>query len=303
MTSFVELRNSLFEHYFERRYREALEMLDGYAPADRSEDEDLFFWRMCLRSRLGETDAALSLFSDALDRGHWWSEHMLRDSDLDPLRDLSEWKALVERSDELRSIEPAPELKPTVLPSIGSGAGDRRALIVLHVPSSRPEVEVEHWRSATEHGWTVVAPRSSQRLSAAGRYGWHDLQRAQTDVATQLEGIEPLPHGGLVMAGFSQGGGLAVQLVCGGHLAVTGMVLLAPTFHWGLPKETASAPTRSWIFLGDEEHPRISEAVEQLGAMLRGAGWPVHIERLAGVGHAHPPSFDDRLSAALASIG
>ena len=76
MTSFAELRESLSELYFQGRYREALELLEGYEPADQSEDEDILFWRMCLRSRLGDTDNALSVFSQALDRGHWWSERI-----------------------------------------------------------------------------------------------------------------------------------------------------------------------------------------------------------------------------------
>ena len=303
MTPFSDLRDRLFADYHQGRFRAALEMIEGYEPVDRAEEEDLFFWRMCLQSRLGDTDEALSLFSEALDRGYWWSETILMDNDLDPLRDLPKWVSLIERSAQLQSIEVAPELTPTVISPTGPRAGDRRTLLVLHSAGSRPEQEAEHWRSVSEDGWTIVAPQSSQRLSATGRYGWHDLQQATNDVMTQLNETGLLSNGGLVFGGFSQGGGLAIHLTCGGHVAVAGLVAVAPTFHWGLPEAIEAGPVDTWIFLGDEELPRISDAVTQLSDKLRSAGWPVHVERLAGVGHAYPPDFETHLATALAQIG
>lgn len=303
MTPFSDLRDRLFALYFQGRFRAALEMIEGYEPVDRSEEEDLFFWRMCLYSRLGEAEEALSLFSEALDLGYWWSETILRDNDLDPLRDLPEWVSLTERSAQLESIEAAPELTPMVIYPNRTPSGDQRTLVVLHGAGLRSEHEAEHWRSVTEDGWTIVAPQSSQRLSANGRYGWHDLQQATNDVKTQLNKAGLLSSGGLVLGGFSQGGGLAVHLTCAGHLNVEGLVAVAPTFHWGLPEAIEAGPVDTWIFVGDEELPRISDAVERLANNLRSAGWPVHVERLTGVGHAYPPDFESHLAAALTRVG
>ncbi|MEX1005455.1 MAG: hypothetical protein WD156_08805 [Acidimicrobiia bacterium] len=71
MASFAQIRDRLFAHYFEGQYQEALEIIEDFEPADNSQDEDLHFWRMCLLSRLGETDQAVATFSEALDKGHW----------------------------------------------------------------------------------------------------------------------------------------------------------------------------------------------------------------------------------------
>jgi len=300
MASFTELRDQVFECYHQRLYIEALELIENFEPTDRSQDEDLHFWRMCLQSRLGETDQALATFAEALDGQHWWSETMLRDSDLDPLRELPQWKTLLKRSLDLQAKEPALEPTPLVVPPSEQGAGDGWALVVLHGAGARPEVEAEHWKAATQDGWTIVVPQSTQRLSAAGRYGWHDLERARADVMMQLEKTGWLSEGSLVVGGFSQGGGLAAHLVCTGTVDAQGLVVLGPSFgDWGVPKVTAGGPVRSWILLGDEEHPRIAGAVEELSEVLRITGWPVEIEPLEGVGHSHPSDFSDRLLRAL----
>jgi len=158
-----------------------------------------------------------------------------------------------------------------VVPPAATGSGDGRALVVLHGAGSRPELETEHWRAATETGWTIVAPQSTQRLSAAGRYGWHDLERAKTDVMTQLEEAGHLSEGDLVIGGFSQGAGLAAHLACGAGVPSAGLILVGPTFHWGVPEAPASGGSvASVIFLGREEHPRIAEGVEKLSEIIRG---------------------------------
>jgi dienelactone hydrolase len=300
VTSFTALRDQVFERYHQRRYRQALELVEGFEPTERSQDEDLHFWRMCLQSRLGETDEALATFAEALDGRHWWSETMLRDSDLDPLRELPQWKTLRKRCLDLQAKEPALEPMPMVLPPSEQGAGNGWALVVLHGAGARPEVEAEYWRAATQEGWTLVVPQSTQRFSAAGRCGWHDLERARADVVMQLEKTGWLEGGSLVVGGFSQGGGLAAHLVCAGTVDAQGLVVLGPSFgDWGVPEATAAGPVRSWILLGDAEHPRIAGAVEELSEVLRVNGWPVEIESLEGVRHSHPSDFADRLVRAL----
>ncbi|MEX1005454.1 MAG: hypothetical protein WD156_08800 [Acidimicrobiia bacterium] len=228
---------------------------------------------------------------------------MLRDSDLDPLRELPEWEILLERCRDLEAKTPPPDPKPVVVPPVATGSGDGRVLVVLHAAGSRPELETEHWTAATEAGWTIIAPQSTQRLSAAGRYGWHDLERAKADVMTQLEEAGHLSEGDLVIGGFSQGAGLAAHLACGAGVLAAGLILVCPTFHWGMPEAPASGgPVATVIFLGTEERPRITEDVEKLSEIIRGVDWPMEIELLEGVGHSYPPDFHGRLARALGSI-
>ena len=304
MSSFIELRDQVFVHYFEGQYQAALDLLEAFEPAGQSQDEDLRFWRMCIQSRLGETDRALATFAEALDAEHWWSETILEDSDLDPLRERPEWMALLRRSTDAEAQVPTPVAMPMVIPPPGPETGERRALVVLHGAGSRAELEAEYWRAATRDGWALVLPQSTQRLSAAGRYGWHDLERGQADVVEQLTESGWTPGCSVVLGGFSQGGGLAAHLVCAGIIGAEGLVVVSPTFgDWGVPAVADGRPVRSWILLGADEHPRIAVGVEELGETLQSSGWPMEIERLEGVGHAFPSDFEGRLARALIWVG
>lgn len=158
MGSFGDLRAEMFAHYSEGEFQEALDLIRAFEPESRSQREDVVFWSMCLMSRLGSTDDALSIFSQGLEEGFWWSEPMLRDSDLDRLREDPRWSELVEQSLGARdAAEGAADLKwivvdPTTDPSEGS------------LSFSMVRGRDRNWRQT--NGWQPLTP------VGAGGIGW-----------------------------------------------------------------------------------------------------------------------------------
>ncbi len=119
-------------------------------------------------------------------------------------------------------------LAPVVLPA--SFAGDERrppraVVLVLHGWGQDADEFALHWAAAAAAGFAVVALRSSQE-PCPGFCVWDDRGRALDDVTAQLAAARPTLGGGtagdgasappLVMAGFSQGGGVAVDLAIDG---------------------------------------------------------------------------------------
>jgi hypothetical protein len=80
------------------KYAAALELVEKNEPDFPEQAARTTFWKMCLLSLEGRLDDALSTFRQGLEDGMWWHESQFIDTDLDPLRDLPEFKELVARS-------------------------------------------------------------------------------------------------------------------------------------------------------------------------------------------------------------
>src|SRR5438128_5329526 len=101
-TGFLDYRNSLFRYYNESRYREALEVARDAAEKFPDYDAKTSFWVACLQSRLGHHAYAILTLQDAVKRKVWWPTEVLRDTDLDPIRDSPEFMTLETDSKRLK---------------------------------------------------------------------------------------------------------------------------------------------------------------------------------------------------------
>jgi hypothetical protein len=189
-------------------------------------------WLACIHSRLGEPRAAVAALRGGLERGLCWPEGgPLDDDDLEPLRGRADFAAAVR--DAAAAAARAPEhgpLTPVVLSAFSAeGRRPPRALLVaLHGWGQDADEFALHWEATAAGGVAVVAPRSSQE-PCPGFHVWDDRGRALDDVASQLSAGRVLSGGTaatpLVLAGFSQGGGVAVDLALDGLPAPSGAVL------------------------------------------------------------------------------
>ena len=132
-------------------------------------------------------NAALSIFRKGLDDGLWWAESQFNDTDLDPLRDLPEFKKLVVESvqrweqertqikrDHVLLLPDASRLEPYPL------------LVVLHGRNGNKESNLRHWEAARQKGWAILSPQSTQPLFP-GSYCWDDLLAGVQDILFHLE--------------------------------------------------------------------------------------------------------------------
>jgi predicted esterase len=181
------------------------------------------FWLACIQCRLGDPDAALAALTAGLARGHYWpQEWLLEDDDLETLRARPELDPILRASARARiAASRAVDLDPVRLaaPEVGDDVAPVARVLALHGWGQDADEFALHWQAAAAHGFAIVVPRSSQQLSP-GFFVWDDREIARADVTAQFcrahallpdltEAAAPPP---LLVAGFSQGGGLAVDL-------------------------------------------------------------------------------------------
>ena len=304
---FFQKAEPLFQQYARGDYAGALLVAETLAGQYPGQAIHTCLWRICLTSRLGRTEEALRLLSEALSSRHWWSEsQLLQEPDLEPLQGLPEFEALVATNRALYTAAQAttgPELH--VLAPVAPHSAPFPLLLALHGRGhSDAEVKSSHWEGAQKLGWMVALPRSSQ-LSWSGAYGWDDPEKAEHEILAHYEKIcaqFPIKEGHFVMAGFSQGASIAIHLVLQGKLPARGFIAVAPGVIAveglaGWAEAARESGIRGVLVVGGKD--RRNEAFRQVKEVLEAHKVPLQFVEYPELGHDFPHDFEEVLARAL----
>jgi predicted esterase len=308
--TFDDVTASVLRLYGDRRYAEALDAVDDAETSFRDHAATLTWWRACLLSRLERLDEAMTALGEGSDRGMWWDPVMMQnDSDVEPLLELEAFGALTARSearqrDTLRGTAPLPTmiLRPTATP--------RAMILALHGANGSTERFAPPWRSTADRGYVVVLPNAPDpSTSDMDRYAWSDpdrvasmLRRAWEDASEDRSTV----RGRVVLAGFSQGGGLALRIALRQDpFPARGAIGLGATGHHlrGLLDATMSPtgqPVRICLIVGADDDAR--DGNEGLHAELRRAGIDARLDVIPSLAHELPPDLGSAVDDAMAWI-
>lgn len=313
---FKEFRKQIFALYDQQAYGEALVLIDRQAERFQAYESDLFFWRACLTGRLGDREQTVGWLRQAAERGYWYGEQLLRDPDLAIVHgteELAQLQAIFNERQRQAQANAKPERE------VWEPAGNSKGLLVaLHGAGGSILTEGDYWRQAVDLGWRVAMLQSSQVLSAQ-RFHWGDREKAARELADHLAQLgQDGPHDALqntlqdapiVLAGYSQGGGMAIRSVLGGPVSglarARGFLVVAPSFRMDEVQpllKTADKRLRGYIVVGTEDKWSCGPA-RDLAAAMREAGLPCAIEELEGLDHDYPPDFAPILRRGLEFLG
>lgn len=303
---FDDVARAVFRLYGERRYPEALTLArdaSGRFPDRRATTS---FWIACLLSLMGEHDDAVAVLADGIERGEWWSEGRLRgDPDLAPLQGRADFDAVVDAARRRQAANPSRPALELLRPS----TQPRGFVIALHGAGGTIESTAAQWQHATELGYAVGIPLSSQRsASDDDRRGWdavdlaaQEVEDARDRLARQLE-LDPERA---IFAGFSQGGRRVVEwALTGAPLDIRRFIGVASGVDQvrfeDVDRQLASAVRRgirAAFVVGEEDW--VLGSVKPFHEALRAAGNASRLDVVPGVGHEYPPDFASRLPALL----
>ena len=290
--TFAELRDAVFGAHRRGDYEAGLDAISSYSPVSEDETVDLAFWKVCLLSRLGRLGDACAEFAASLNKGHWWSEAVLLDPDLDNLAFDPRWASLLARS--IRRAEAAKRASRPLVDLVPSGRISA-TLVLLHGRAERPQVMIDRCASAAHRGCRLIALHGPEPY-ASNKYGWplDDCERAVIDQLATADAVH-LP----ILLGFSQGAGLAAWLGLSGAVPCTGLILVAPAMNIrGVPIPSAAlkrVPT--FIEVGTDDWA-IHDA-RRAATALEVSGVPVRLEERIGLDHEWPTDSGEWLSAAI----
>ena len=305
--SMGDLTKAMFRLYEEQRFADALEMLTREQVHYPDQRGHIIYWRMCFAALTGDVDQSLRLFADALDQGDWYSETMLRqDSDLQALQGNPAFERLVARNAEF--IAQAQEnVKPYRIELLPETEPPYPLLVALHGNLSNAAAHVDDWRTATNNGWAVMLPQSTQ-VGRMDRYVWDDPDWAQREVTAHIETVcqtHPIDRRNVVIGGFSRGALIAAWMALKGSIPTQGFITVAGHFRPEHIDEWRAYLGNAYIrdvgaFLVIGEADTIClPGVRALHNLLTGHDIRSELRVYPGLDHAYPENWETVLAEAL----
>jgi hypothetical protein len=327
---FLEFSKRVNDLHLAGRFHEALEVARAAAtlaqrvPARPDWAARTSYWIACLQSCLGDADQALQTLQEALQHGLWWPQKaLLENPDLGPLREQAhgraEFAALVAEAGRLQS-EAQAMAKPEVLVFSPEYVDETSPLLLaLHMRLANAEDTAVQWMTAISAGLVLAVPQSSQ-VAGVNAFCWDDIPRAAQDLAavdTQLRETHTFGPDRIIVAGASQGGGLAITLALnGGVLPSRRFIAVVPliqdaqdTIALCQADNTTLAPAidrgvgrgaHGWLLTGGQDFGRAH--VEQLYRAMVRRGLSCEFVLEADLGHEFPTDFDSKLLSALTFV-
>jgi predicted esterase len=303
----VEEVEQQFDHLAQSgAYAEALALVTREAHLFPEYSQNVVYsWRITMACRLHDKELALRLLQKAIQAGYWYGG-LQTDPDFQMLHGDAQFESLVRICEERRAqamakavpvvetLQPAPQSSPYPL------------LLALH--GANASIEANHWASAVSQGWLVCLPQSSQ-VYAPGTYTWNDWEWAQQEVQARYTALcqeYPIDAERVVLAGFSQGGGLAAWLVLSQAIQARGLILVGPF----LPDITKVIPLlerhvpqglRVYLVAGQRDQYCYGIA-HQLATLLPKYGAVCKVDNYPDLEHSFPADFEEKLPDALSFI-
>jgi pimeloyl-ACP methyl ester carboxylesterase len=304
--TFAETEARVLTLYGAGKFDEALEVARRAATEFPDRVAFTSYWAACLEGAKGKPDAAARSLEEALDDGAtWWGpELLLSEDDLAALRGRPDFEEIV---GECERRAAAARAGAHVQGEIFEPAASERdgLLVALHGRTGNLADSAPHWRGAAAAGITTIVLQSSQMVGS-GMHCWDDLGTAMNDVAVALRSaFSERPRDGVVLGGFSQGGGVAARIAIGGELlSYDGFISVCPSFtRDGLTPDdlrplmpgAARARVSGWMVLGEDDE-RFKAAAHRVLDDMEQAGVSFSMSENVGVGHEFPPRFDVSLT-------
>jgi dienelactone hydrolase len=295
-----DLTDNLTALYREGKYAEALELVEQNAGHFPEQFARTTFWKMCLLSLCNRAQDTITVFQEGLDSGLWWHEELLSDPDLNAVRDLPEFQRLMAVSHErYKEARTQVERDYTILLPEAPAPGMYPLLIALHGRSGEKEGHLEHWKPLSDKGWLVLLAQSTQPLFQ-GSYCWDDATQGLEDLLYYYEQISQqyqIDSQRVVIAGFSQGSGMAIYTALTGKIPVRGFIGIGTW--WADPDQLdlQRKQIRGYFITGEKDHTL--DRAREIQEVLRRNNIEFAEEVHADLGHEFSSDFGTSFDKAI----
>ena len=302
-TQMREVEQQYHQLYQDGAYADALDLATRQAHIFPEHAQKVIYaWRMNCACGLKDKALTLRLLGEAVQAGYWYSG-LQEDDDFALLHGDPEFERLAAICTQRRAQAmagaaaviktAAPEGRPAPYP----------LLLALH--GANAAAEAGHWMAAVSAGWFLGLPQSSQ-VFAPGTYTWNDWDWALQEVPQRFATLcaqHPIDAGRVVLAGFSQGGGLAAWLGLNRAIEVRGLVLVGPFLvdvNHLLPILEQHGPYDLRVYLvAGARDVYCREIARQLAELLPKYGIQCQLDVYPDLEHSFPLDFERKLPEAL----
>ena len=263
----------------------------------------------CVYSRAGDKDQAVHWLLASAERGFSYVATLLRDTDLDDIRNHAGFAQAVElikqnNAAALERFKPQAEGAKivTIVPPNFDETKPAPLIVALHGYGGNAQDIASVWRGpAARFGAVLIAPQAIQAADAG--FSWGVVEQGEYLVMRAIEraraghNVDPKR---IVLTGFSQGGGMCFTLGLRQPGLFAGVIPVAGVYEDRvdpIPPQSRATLPRFVIMNGADD--REAENNRAAAERLKAINVPVLLRIYDNVGHAFPPNREVELDIAL----
>ncbi|MEE4270248.1 MAG: alpha/beta fold hydrolase [Thermoanaerobaculales bacterium] len=297
------------------KFDEALALVEQTASNLQGREFEVSDLTLNILFEAGRTEEALSVWEKGLEKGFFYFV-IPRSDTFDGVRRDDRFRNLVARNNRLRELAQS-ESKPkyrVIKPASYSPEASYPLVLIIHGGNQSIVKAMDRWDPSAIGDDVIIAyVQSSWRADTKG-YRWdlsgfdiYSVPTAQDEVLglyQEIVGAYAVDTGQVTLAGFSQGGNLALFMAAEGTIPARGFIAGCPATRTPVSIETARAAAarglRGTIFVGAEDWTAAS--AETTASNFDEAGNPVNHIIMKDKGHEFPDDFDEVLREAVKQI-
>jgi dienelactone hydrolase len=278
--------------YLEGDHHEALRITDALLARHPERLASLSQIRAEVLVQLGRADEATASARAVLDAGRWWSDRQVTSLEDEGLRLGPVGETLRARAD--RAVETARRTAAVV--EVDEADTAWVTVVALHMYGVTAADTRAVWRPLTKAGVRVVTVESTL-LDGDGYPCWDTRDLALRDVRTAVAAVPDDVR--LVLAGASQGAGLAASAALNGEVRADGWMAVVGAPQPGLATMRMNLPG-ALVAGGEDPLPAANQRAFR--DAVRAAGGRCSFDEVPGLGHAYPDDWAERAPALLRGI-
>jgi dienelactone hydrolase len=299
----------------QEEFEEALALIEQTAPKLQGREFEVSDLTMNILFDAGRTEEALTVWEKGLEEGFFYFV-IPRSDTFDGVRRTDRFRKLVARNNQMREIaqsESKPKYK-VIKPASYSPEASYPLVMIIHGGNQSIVKAMDRWDPTAIGDDAIIAYVQSSRRADTKSYRWdlggvdiYSVPTAQDEVLglyQEIVGAYAVDTSQVTLAGFSQGGNLALFMAAEGTIPAKGFIAGSPATRTPLPLETAQAAAergvRGTIFVGAEDWAAAS--AETTVSNFEEAGNPVNHIVMEDKGHEFPDNFDEVLREAVKQI-
>ncbi len=196
-----------------------------------------------------------------------------------------------------------------IIPPAGYTAGKKYPLfIVLHGWNETMAQPAKYWQTKRLNQDFLLALAQSSQVVGPHTFGWEDAAAGRKDVMEiyrQITAAYSVDKDRIIIAGFSQGGMMAMDIAGGQGIPCAGFVVLHPgggipeDFNAVTVKKAGERGLKGAIIMSEQN--KSGEEIDKIQETLKQAGIDYRFV-VTGTGHWYPADFAQQLDAAIAHI-
>ena len=307
-----EVATTLLE---QERFDEALTLIEQAEPKLQGREFEVSDFRLNTLFHAGRADEALTVWEKGLENGFFYFV-IPRSDTYDSVRKNDRFKKLLARNNRVRekAQSESKQKYKVITPASYSPDASYPLVMIIHGGNQSIVKAMDRWDPTVIGDDLIIAYVQSSNRADTKSYRWdlggvdiYSLPTAQDEVLglyQEIVGEYAVDTGRVMLAGFSQGGNLALFMAAEGTITAKGFIAGCPATRTPLPLETARAAVargvRGTIFVGAKDWTVASAGTTV--SNFEEAGILVNYIVMEDKGHEFPDNFDEVLRESIKHI-